>query len=79
MVQAIPLNRMLTETDGPFTRTGDKPSRPADVAHVVEVLGRLRGLSADDAAANLVRGTRGACWASRWSCEAKAMLCDRQR
>jgi len=55
MVQAIPLNRMLTETDGPFTRTGDKPSRPADVAHVVEVLGRLRGLSADDVA-NLVRG-----------------------
>lgn len=41
MVQAIPLDRVLTETDGPFTRTGDRPSRPADVVRVVEVLGHL--------------------------------------
>ena len=27
LVQTIPLDRMLTETDGPFTRTGDRPSR----------------------------------------------------
>jgi len=50
MVQAIPLDRMLTETDGPFTRTGDRPSQPADVASVVEALGRLHGLPADDVA-----------------------------
>lgn len=41
MVQAIPLDRMLTETDGPFTSTNDRPSKPADVASVVEELGRL--------------------------------------
>ena len=46
MVQAIPLDRMLTETDGPFTRTGDRPSQPADVVGVVESLGRLHGLPA---------------------------------
>lgn len=48
MVQAIPLHRMLTETDGPFTRTGDRPSQPADVGDVVEVLGRLHGLPTED-------------------------------
>ncbi len=55
MVQAIPLDRMLTETDGPFTRTGDRPSQPADVTFVVEALGRLHGLPAVDVA-RMVRG-----------------------
>ncbi len=50
MVQAIPLDRMLTETDGPFTRTGERPSQPADVAVVAEALGRLHGLPAADVA-----------------------------
>jgi len=46
MVQAIPLDRLLTETDGPFTRTEDRPSKPSDVASVVEELGRLHRLPA---------------------------------
>lgn len=50
MVQAIPLDRMLTETDGPFTRTGKRPSKPSDVTVVVEALGRLHGLPAADVA-----------------------------
>ena len=54
MVQAIPLDRMLTETDGPFTRTGDRPSQPSDVVSVVEKLGRLHGLPASDIA-SLIR------------------------
>lgn len=48
MVQAIPLDRILTETDGPFTRTGDRPSQPSDVASVVEELGRFHRVSAVD-------------------------------
>ena len=54
MVRAIPLDRILTETDGPFTRTGDRSSQPADVAVVVEALGRLHGLPAADVA-SLIR------------------------
>lgn len=46
MVQAIPLDRLLTETDGPFTRTGERPSKPSDVASIVEKLGRLHRLPA---------------------------------
>jgi len=35
MIQTIPLDRILTETDGPFTRTGDRQSKPSDVAIAV--------------------------------------------
>lgn len=48
MVLSIPLERILTETDGPFTRTGDRPSQPTDVANVVVELARLHGLSISD-------------------------------
>lgn len=44
MVAAIPLERLLTETDGPFTKTADRPSTPADVVVVVEALSRLFGV-----------------------------------
>lgn len=50
MVQTIPLDRILTETDGPFTRTGERPSQPVDVAIVVEALSRLRGIQAAEMA-----------------------------
>jgi len=43
-VAAIPTDRLLTETDGPFTQTEDRPSRPADVAIVIEAIGRLHNL-----------------------------------
>ena len=46
MLQAIPLDRLLTETDGPFTRTGERPSKPSDAKWVVEELGRLYQLPA---------------------------------
>ncbi|MDV6344342.1 Qat anti-phage system TatD family nuclease QatD [Nitrosomonas sp. Is37] len=50
MVQAIPLDRLLTETDGPFTRTDDRHSKPSDVALVVEELGQLHQVSAEQIA-----------------------------
>ena len=55
MVQTIPLDRILTETDGPFTRTGKRPSQPVDVAIVVEALSRLRGIQAAEMA-DVIRG-----------------------
>ncbi len=44
MVAAIPLNRLLTETDGPFTKTGQRPSKPADIVAVVELLGNIHNV-----------------------------------
>ena len=54
MTALIPLDRLLTETDGPFTKTGERPSKPADVAVVVAVLGQLHGMSAS-AVATMIR------------------------
>lgn len=48
MIAVIPPDRLLTETDGPFTKTGERPSRPADVALVVQALGPLYGMSASE-------------------------------
>lgn len=53
MTAVIPLDRLLTETDGPFTKTDERPSRPADVRVVVEALGRLHGMTASAVAATI--------------------------
>jgi TatD DNase family protein len=34
----MPSDRIITETDGPFTKTGKEPSRPADVPEAVRLL-----------------------------------------
>jgi TatD DNase family protein len=43
LVRKIPLERLLTETDSPFTRIGERLSSPWDVALVVEALAGLLG------------------------------------
>ncbi len=44
LLRAIPKEAMLTETDGPFTETGGKASRPKDVGicvkHLATQIGR---------------------------------------
>ena len=41
VVGELPTDRLLTETDGPFTQVNGRPSRPGDVAIVVEQLASL--------------------------------------
>lgn len=48
MIQSIPIERVLTETDGPFTRIDNRPSQPADIENTVEELAHLYGLSMSD-------------------------------
>lgn len=45
MVRDIPLEKLLTETDGPFTKTDGRPSKPSDVSLVVEQLAQLHQMS----------------------------------
>ncbi len=45
LAKEIPLDRLLTETDGPFTATLGEPTRPLDVAHTVQQLAKLRGFT----------------------------------
>jgi hypothetical protein len=56
--RAFPLNRVVTETDGPFTRTGDRPSQPTDVHHAVEGLAALHDLAAADIGRQIVDNLR---------------------
>ncbi len=42
--------RLLTETDGPFTNIGDRPSAPIDVKVTVDALSVLRGLTQENLA-----------------------------
>jgi len=44
LIRAIPRERLLTETDGPFTKVGSRPSIPADVKKTVGNLGKILGL-----------------------------------
>ena len=48
VTRTLPLGRLLTETDGPFTRTGDHPSMPNDVRVAVEGLACMHGMEAID-------------------------------
>lgn len=53
MTAVILLDRLLTETDGPFTKTDARQSRPADVEVVVEALGRRHGMAASAVGATI--------------------------
>lgn len=58
VVAAIPLKRMLTETDGPFTKISGRPSMPGDVASTVTMLAELFGLEPLDMARQITTNLR---------------------
>ena len=43
MVASLPMDRLLTETDGPFVNIDGRPARPLDVGMTVKTLARVRG------------------------------------
>lgn len=48
LVAGIPLDRLLTETDGPFVQHGDRPARPTDIPGIVAGLAEVRGVAPAD-------------------------------
>jgi TatD DNase family protein len=50
MLLSLPLDRILSETDGPFTTVDDRTSTPLDVRGAVEELARLRSMPATELA-----------------------------
>lgn len=48
MVASLPLDRLLTETDGPFTKIDGRPARPRDVAVTIDELAVLLSLPASE-------------------------------
>jgi TatD DNase family protein len=53
LIHAMPSDRVLTETDGPFVKIGDRPARPADVTAVVGVLAKVWKVSESEARATV--------------------------
>lgn len=45
LVRSLPADRLLTETDGPFTAIGSRKSAPADVVETMRELADARGVS----------------------------------
>ncbi len=48
LVAQLPLDRLLTETDGPFVLEADEPVRPGSVIRVVAELSDLHGVAAPE-------------------------------
>ncbi|SJM48998.1 Putative deoxyribonuclease similar to YcfH, type 4 [Brevundimonas diminuta 3F5N] len=54
LVKNLPLDRLLTETDGPFTALGERPAKPSDVRTAISKLALLLERSEDVVAELLI-------------------------
>lgn len=58
LLTAMPRDRVLTETDGPFATVGGKPLGPGEVAPAREALAACWGIGIDEAAAAVLAAFR---------------------
>lgn len=58
LVRSLPRDRLLTETDGPFTATGTRPSEPTDVGDCLAELAKTLRMGQEDCASLLMRNLR---------------------
>lgn len=47
LVAELPMDRLLTETDGPFTQVDGRPAAPTDACRAIDEIARARRLAAD--------------------------------
>lgn len=55
LIQRLPKDRVLFETDGPYCKVGSRPAVPADIPIVVDALARSWEATQDDVRAQLAR------------------------
>lgn len=58
ITKTLPLDRILTETDGPFTQTCGRPTSPIDVWIAVDGLARLYGAQPDHITATIMNNLK---------------------
>ena len=58
IVRSVPPDRMVTETDGPFAKTGRTESQPKDVPALVADLAAVRGRPRDEVAGQISANMR---------------------
>lgn len=58
ITKTMPLDRILTETDGPFTQTAGRMTIPSDVRITVEGLALIHGMQPADLSATIMQNLR---------------------
>jgi TatD DNase family protein len=58
LLSSIPDGRLLTETDGPFTRVNERIAQPSDVRHTVELIADLRRADAENTKLSIARNLK---------------------
>jgi TatD DNase family protein len=58
LVAGIPSDRLLTETDGPFTLKDGRPTRPSDVRQLIQQLSNVRSASVEEMGDNVISNLR---------------------
>ena len=58
LVSSLPSDRLLTETDAPFTQVDDRPTTPLDVGAMIDVLATLRQMTAEGLAKTICTNLR---------------------
>ena len=59
VLETIPMHRLLSETDGPFTQVDGRTSRPSDVSAVIPDLAALRGVTSEAMRVTLLANLKG--------------------
>jgi TatD DNase family protein len=59
LVEQLPVDRILTETDGPFVQSNGTPARPREVADTVTKLALVKGLNPSAMASQILRTLSG--------------------
>ncbi len=58
LLSSIPDERLLTETDGPFTRLNERIAHPSDVRYTVELIADLRRAGAENTKLSIARNLK---------------------
>lgn len=58
ITKTIPLDRVLTETDGPFVQINARPATPSDVWMAIEELARLHQITSTDMSTAIMRNLK---------------------
>ncbi|POZ60705.1 Qat anti-phage system TatD family nuclease QatD [Chromobacterium alticapitis] len=58
LVESLPFGRLLTETDGPFTKIDGRPTQPSDVSTTVDLIAKIRGQNSVEVAMGIQENLR---------------------
>lgn len=58
LLRALPANRLLTETDGPFVKVDDRAIRPSDIPATVRLLSELRNVDSIEMGSQITNNLR---------------------